>query len=120
MSIEEKEIRSAERQKFVQGLRECADFLDQHPDLPIPGSVTSFCCFANSKEELASFARSMGNCEKHAEGNYFWIERKFGSIRYEINIERAKVCVRKVVGTITVPAEEKDVVEWECEDSLLG
>lgn len=108
-----------ERERFIQGLHDVADFLARHPSAPLPQTLTVY-SFAQTKDALVSLVRAFGNVDKNAEGSYYWISKQFGPIRYEVNIEREKVCAKKVVGKQLVPAYEKDVVEWTCADSLLA
>lgn len=109
-----------ERNEFIQALRDLALFLECHENAPIP-DFTSICTFVQTKEQLVALIRHIGKVEKDAAGSYFWIEKRFGAnLKYEVNIERAKVCERKVIGTQTVPAHEEEIVEWECHESLLA
>lgn len=104
----------------VAGLRQLADFIEAHPALPVPYG-TNLNVFTEDKTELAALAR-VGNVrwEKHANGEYFYLKAHFaGGHSYEININRAKVCRKVVLGSHVEPAKVVEDVEWICEESLL-
>jgi len=103
------------RAEFVAGLRELADLLEKHPDIPEP--IMSANAFVDTREELAKVAR-LGFWEKCEQGEWFILARNFSAgLRLEVNINRSKVCKRKVVGTRVVPARPErteEIIEWIC------
>ena len=110
------------REKFIEGLREAADFLDAHPGLPTQFGPIACNVFVDTKEEFATFAR-MGGWAKNANGEWFFLTRTIGSLQYEINIYRRKVCRRVVTGTRDVPAAPAHVIEdvtWNCDEPILA
>jgi hypothetical protein len=113
-----------QRRAFVAGLREMADFIDAHPNLPTPyGSAQN--TFVNTKEALAVIAREPGvRWEKSASDGYFYLKVSFaGGHAYEVNLERAQVCRKVVTGTRIEPARPEQEVEtyiWECDEPLLA
>jgi hypothetical protein len=114
----------AERQAAIDGLRQLADFIEQHPGVPLPVANGNN-AFVWSRETLAAIARTPGvRWEKGAEGNYFSLSVSFaGGYSYSINIEREQVCRKVVTGTRILPAQperEVEECEWRCEDSLLA
>lgn len=115
------------RAGFTRGLREMADFLDQHPEVPLPylgevGGRTNrpslpiyLVSFDDTnREKLATIARAMAaggrRVHKHADpddnhpGYYVWCE--FGSLALAARADRDQVCERIVVGTENVEVEQ--------------
>jgi hypothetical protein len=110
---------SDERQALIQGLRDFADFLESNEGVPTPCG-SGFDAFVQTKEELAAAARAIGNSTKEVLNQWYYLHKAFGPVRYDVNIAREKVCVKKVIGTKTVPQHTEEIVEWECSDSILG
>lgn len=115
-----------ETRAFVAGLRELADFLDAHPDLPIPtwGGVRVN-VFIEKDHLKAVLAAAPGvRWEKRQIGDYYSLRTSFtGDCNYDVNIDREQVCRKVVTGSRTEPAQpEREVEEfhWECTDSILA
>lgn len=109
---------SDERNNLISGLREFADFMEAHPDLPIGniGGINVWLGYIpkDQTHELAlrTWATAFHTFEKEASDFLFCLKRSFGGLRVAINADRDKVC-RKV----------KKMVEqtvWECPSSLLS
>lgn len=114
---------SSERNRVIQGLLECADFLAAHPEVPAPHGV-SINTFVDAKDDLILVARS-GAWHKNYNDSYMWLRRTFcgGALIFDVNIMRGLVCRRIVKGTKTIAAQpERTVedVEWVCDDALLS
>ena len=111
-----------ERQEFVAGLREMAAFLENNPDLPMPISG-GHNAFVETRAELAAIARTMA-WDKNANGDYFYLSRRFtGGHSYEINVHRSEVCRKVVTGTkviLAVPEHEVEEFHWVCDEPLLA
>lgn len=82
---------------------------------------------AMQKEWMKSLVRALpGKVEKEHFGNSFQISKRFNEhVEVTFAASRDAVCTKKVVGTEsvperTVPAYEREIVEWECNDSLLA
>jgi len=121
--------------EFARGLREMADFCEEH-DLTPDGSLTMN-VWKFTGDEIKEFAR-IGGWQKKYEGNYFDLERTFSEspmVRLILTTKRDQVCERKVVGTRVVEKPDEDfirqarkdaplvnvveeVVEWECHPLL--
>ena len=113
------------RDKFITGLRELADFLESHPGAPIPLHGYTFNLFVETPQQMAEAARAIGSARKLRLDTWFAITRTFGSITYDVNIAREKVCVAKVVGERVVPEQVipehvEMETEWECSESFLA
>lgn len=108
-----------DRKEMIQGLRDLADFIEQNEAAPVYGGLC-LDVFVETPEELATITKRMGYVEKRGSGSFFYITKRFGPVRYEINIAREKVCIKKIVGTKTIPEHTEDVVEWECAESILA
>jgi hypothetical protein len=110
-----------ERAAFTAGMRQIADFLDQHPAVPLPHieswpagkrEPTLYIFLANSDDQrpqLATIARAMGHADKvaHDELARLYLIRRFAGIALVASVERDQVCERVVVGTETVEVEEQ-------------
>ena len=111
-----------ERQGLIDGLRAFADFLEQTPDAPTPYGSGQYDAFAYTKEQLNEFRVAVGGkLDKKATGDYFFLQKTFGPINYDINIARERICEKIVTGKRIVPAvpeREEDVVEWKCGEVL--
>lgn len=124
------EIQQRTRTSLITGLRELATFLEDHPQVPAPIYQVTVNAFAQSKAEIVAAAR-LGGWRKDYNTTWFNLRRTFGGamdegVSLDINIARAEVCERIVVGTEIVPARpavaehEIEKVEWRCEGSLLA
>jgi hypothetical protein len=136
------EIKQAKRDAHTDGLRQIADFLDMHPEVPRPyhlldGKYYIYLHGDDQRAQLATIARAMGRAEKSVEGERFYVSRPFGGITLIAQADRAQVCERVVVGTREVEVEEADPaavaalpkvkhvkviedVEWVCSPALLA
>lgn len=114
----------------VKGLRDMADFFEQHPEVQRPLDV-GFYVIVHDKSELVKAARALGNCDKTVD-SYYNVQKKFGRFTLQFCVVRDAVCTQRVVGTKTVtthklitPAvyqEVEEVVEnvaWDCPEALL-
>lgn len=118
---------SDERKSLTDGLRQIADWYDAHPEIDIPTSPNFRNFSVNSKATVQAVIRALGECKKEYADTLFTVSRKFGSVRTDFIFFRNDVCVRKIVGVETIPAriipaqpemvipaETKEIVEWEC------
>lgn len=128
----EREQRAAQ----ITGLREVADFLEQHPELPMPSGLNYMGRHLNSRDELVAAARALGRADKDFSTDYAQIKRTFsGGVALAYQAVREQVCERVVVGTRKVVVEEPDPeqvaalpkvrriekvedVEWRCSPLL--
>lgn len=114
----------SERAAYTRGLREIAEWLDAHPEVPLPNidstvtgkdrpTLTILIGWWNSKdqrEDMATIGRAMGKFSKHARdgGERFYIYRVFGSVAVAVSADRDEVCERVVTGTHEVTEEVPD------------
>lgn len=119
----------SEREDFIRGLRELADWMEATPEAkpPIYHDVN---VYLDSKEEAQQLAKYGKGVDKRYVMNSLYLQKRFGDIiRYTATIQRDKVCRKVVKGTQTkevldyanVPrvTKEVEVVEWLC-DPLLA
>lgn len=116
---------AAERADKIAGIRLFVDWLEQHPEVELPVSLTDISQYVFTRHELATIAKALGKASKSPSDDYFGVERTFGEISYRAFTERDKVCRAVVVGTELVPEEvrpayERKIVEWQCDDPLLS
>lgn len=111
------------RQDFIDGLHQIADFLAEHPEVPLPymgpspgakvwGSSMPIYLVSDKgqRETLAEIARAMGSVEKHVDDGLgrFYVVRHFAGIALVASAERSEVCERVVTGTREVTTEVPD------------
>jgi hypothetical protein len=131
------------RPAFTAGLRAIADFLEEHPEVPLPylgrGAAGSdlpalpiYLVNEDQKADLAAIARAMGNAVKAPKRHYdgsesFQVWREFDGIALYAQADRDAVCRRVVTGVedreieeVVTPAVTRkvtkpvEVVEWDC------
>lgn len=127
-----------DQQEMVEGLRELADFIEAHIELPIDSrfKLNTFLydsCMNKSpysviegsaKNKLRVATKALGKAEKRWGDYYIDVARKFGPITLEFTINKGAVCERIVTGTKEVPeqllpARTEEIVEWKCVESIL-
>jgi hypothetical protein len=124
---------AVERAEWVDGLRQLATFIEEHPDFTLPTCASVVVLVTEmppeqARAEMARLARQLGNAEKNTYGDWFEVARKFGPHSLDINAYRQQICERVVVGTETVEVADpnapkvtitRDKVEWKCPPSIL-
>jgi hypothetical protein len=135
------------RTAYTDGLRAVADWLDQHPEVPLPylgaaidGDIRSVLPIflvddATARDDLAAITRAMGTASKavNRDGDRFQVYRRFEGLIVMAQAPREQVCTRVVTGTedqvveeVVTPAvirkivKTVDVVEWQCEPLLAA
>jgi len=113
--------------EYAASLRQIAGWYEAHPGMPVPSDPTLRISAPDTPEDVARLARELAPCEKTIghDTNLFVLRRVFGTITLELLFWRSTVCTRRVVGTVSVPevviaAHSKDLVEWDCPDSVLS
>ncbi len=114
--------RSNDELQTISDMRDLLDFIETHPELPMP-YLSQIDAFGLSRN-LAAHARALSPCDKTSGEAFFVLSRTFGSATYRINFNHKMVCEAVVVGTEDVPekvipAHTKDIIEWKCPDSIL-
>lgn len=77
------------RQAIIDGLRELADALAEHPELPMP-KYPGFTIYPEGSDEEARaevdrLAAVLGvTPTKSRRGTHYWADRKFGAIEYRV------------------------------------
>ncbi len=106
-----------ERLNLISGLREFADFLEAHSELPLE-SVCELQIMMGyvpppqtHEPNLRLWAKAFGTFQKTVSDYYFRVTRAFGGLRVAIAVDRDRVC-RKV-------RKKVEVETWECPASLL-
>ena len=119
------------KQGFVDGLREMADFVEGS-DLDISTICNStFFLFCQSKEDFARQSRALGTFKKESCGGYVNATKHFGRLRLQVTAGHSLVCEKVKTGErvipakpeITTPAEPERVeetFEWKCPESFLA
>jgi hypothetical protein len=117
--------------EYADNLRLLADFFEQHTEVKIPYNAGEFNYYsAQSKTEMATLARALGKCDKVVTDTFFELHAQIGEIKFRASTWREKICTRRQVGSISVPASpevlipareagETPVYEWHCPDSLF-
>jgi len=114
-----------DRQRRLASIREMLDFLESHPDFPIPYGMSYVSLFADTKEEIVNMVKQLGDVTKHAFDDQYTVEKRFGTrAGITIYISRDQVCRKVVTGIerveeIVTPAHDKEIVDWICDEPLL-
>lgn len=114
---------------LVNSLREFADWLEDHPDLPVCPGAGSFYMWCRNAKEMAECAVALGMFKKSACDKYLNATRYFGPIEVQATIRHEYVC-EKIITTKVVPALPErvlpaepertiEVVKWICPESIL-
>ena len=119
-----------EREEFIQGLRDLADWYENSTEVKAPW-YHGVSIYLTDKDEARAVAKSSeGGIDKIYMDGDLTLRKEFGSIiRFSARADRKDVCTAKVVGTeeVEVPdysvptptkKEVREIIEWEC-DPLL-
>jgi hypothetical protein len=131
-----------DQRELVEGLRKLADFIEEHPELPISDPEISVEYWIHEpytfdddqrsvKERMQVAARALGRANKEYYGSYFNLSRKFSEhVKLEFTSDRQEVCRRvvkevvhhpeQIVPQKVLPARTEEVVEWVCDDPILA
>jgi len=114
------------RRAYVNGLRQLAAFIEQHPDLPCPGQENHLIP-AGSKARLVAIMRAAPSVRWEKDfngGDYFSIKTTFdGGHVYDVYVERGEICRKVITGRRIEPAKpehEVEEFEWVCDEPLLA
>jgi hypothetical protein len=127
-------------EKLGKALREFADWVEtEGVNVQLPQMLSGYVWLYEREDDEGYPKREMRAAAKHLPGrrekrqtsSSFEVSCRFGDLIYlEYNAPRAAVCERVVVGTETVEVtdyenaptktEEREIVEWRCEPSLLA
>jgi len=120
-------------ENWISGLRELADFAEQHPTLFERQYGETVNLFAYSPEEMAEQTATLGTSVKTISENWYTMTRRFGPHRLDLSIGRKTFCERVQTGTVTVEKPdpealervptievEEPVYEWICPESVLA
>ena len=112
-----------EREKFVEQLRELADFYARAPDdLPRPAINTLVYV---GKDDIPIIIRTCRKLKKTSFNGYLSLNKSLDFSVLNFKIAQGEVCERKVVGQKWVPESKQEghfqeQVEWECKPILKG
>jgi hypothetical protein len=114
-----------ERTDALQDLKDIVAFLEAHPGVP-PPRFNSLLVTLNTREEIAAVAKQ-SSWQKDYNGQWFSLQKRFGTLTLDVYVPRDEVCRKVVTGTRVLPAVEaqpervEQVEEWVCDEaSLLG
>ncbi|HEV2376208.1 MAG TPA: hypothetical protein VGS19_29065 [Streptosporangiaceae bacterium] len=125
-----------ERAAYIDGLRQLATALEDHPELPLPfdGRSDEISWYMqDDKDTLAAAVRALPCTfakrvwDSDNSQAYLELTGRIAGLKVKLNAWRDAVCTRRVVGTeerevekVVTPAvvekvtETVDVVEWDC------
>lgn len=129
------------RTGYIAGLRQLADLLEQHAELPLPwsgGPHSTLDVFVQTKDEAVAYSRAIpGRKDKDfTDGAYgFQLQGAIGGLHLRVYAPRGEVCERIVTGVETVTEQvpdpdalalvptvevtrEVETVEWVCSPLL--
>lgn len=99
---------------YARGLRLIADWYEAHPDIPVP-HIEEIGVYGveETREEAARIAEALKPCRKEWDKDFFKLVRDFGPIKLKFVFMRKAVCTQRVVKRLV------EVIEWDCDSSLL-
>ncbi len=91
--------RLASRARLTAGLRDLADFLDEHPELPDGNSASQV---VRNTSAVPPLCLGGATVKPHDDRDDVVVKRSFGPVAYELQAKRSEVCetrtsVREVV-----------------------
>lgn len=104
------------RAATIQGLRDLADFIEAHPQIPLP-FMPGFDVMFDDVDALRAAFHLTGKWDKKYLPTYAYYRKDFGPVGLELTIARDKVCRRVQTGTKRVEAVEahdEPVWDWVC------
>ena len=123
---------------FPERLRLLADWMDAHPDVPVPYSVSTSLVhwFPADASEAVAVTKAFGTADKSKESSSIGIQKrdKLAGFTFHASVWHDRVCTRRVVTetvvekvAVNLPAvieyEEREVTRertvWDCPESLL-
>ncbi len=113
----------SEKEKYIERLRELADFFETaSDDLPRP-NIPEVVYIA--KESIPIIIKDCHKLTKSVSSGYLSLEKDLDYGKIFFRIAQEEVCERKVVGQTwveeyTAPAHFVDQVEYECKPILKG
>jgi hypothetical protein len=129
-----------EHAEYAAGLRTLAEFIESHPELPLP-HYQNFGAFleggpAVKKEAVIAAAKALASVtqlvKKQVYGEHMQLVWRVNSLlSYQVWVDRDAVCERVVTGVKVIPAREEVVLpampetteetfEWRCSPVLAG
>lgn len=88
-----------QRAAYVKGLRDLADFLETHTDVPVTESGAIGPWWSHrpdtTPERALALAEALDGTVRVEDRNYVRIERAFGPITYQITLSARYVCVER-------------------------
>jgi len=119
-----------ERAERLESMRKLTDFLEAHPDLPLPSTfVLHYPQWINcpTLKDLQHAIRMFPKTRRSELDGSEFIVQATPPDGWKMNIHlvcpRSLICTRRQVGERIVPASPERVVpkyEWDCPDSVLG
>lgn len=100
------------QQKMSAGLRELADFYDEHPEFPVKAMWMYI--YVINRKEFIGLAKQLGTFTKNVDGSDYQIVRRFDNAYVQVYASRKEVCTKRLV-TKTIEVEE-----WDCPEHLLS
>ncbi len=112
-----------EREKYVEQLRELADFYAGAPD-NLPRPMINTLVYVE-KDDIPIIIRACHKLKKTMSVGYLSLLKSLDFNTLNFRIAQGEVCERKVIGQTWVPEYKQeghfqDQVEWECKPVLKG
>jgi hypothetical protein len=107
-------VKQLNRQEAIDKYRKMADWLEAHPDVPVPhGNACSGTWL--SLEDARKAMHLSGSWTKAYSENQVEYEHEVApGLWFWIWVSRSEVCQRVQVGTKHVEAHDEPVFEWKC------
>jgi hypothetical protein len=99
-----------ERQVYVQGLRDLADFLESNPGVPVDDTDSLGPWFSswtrNPKDTFVLAVEALDHATVEIDGSYVHAKRAFGPITYKMTAHANDICeTREELTTVSVLPE---------------
>lgn len=123
------------REGTIAGLRRLADLLEAEPEAKYPTYGIMIYHRVDTVQEMRELAKKFrGRWDKNGSASSFTLSQCLGGVvQYKMEIDREKVCKKRVLGTrmvwksVPLPTYyssfetqlvQEDIVEWDCPEIL--
>jgi hypothetical protein len=105
-------VSADQRAEYVAGLRALADYLEAHPDLPVPYRVDAWDSVTGGDAERAEVDRVaaiLGEAPRWSDGTHYEVGRAFGPVVYRTTVISPEGMARHLAAATYSGAVEPEV-----------
>ena len=118
-------VKQLKRQKFIDGLREFANFLESRPNYPTESfEKLNLYVYADKLINFIGLVKALGSSKKQFDDNQITVIKTFGDEEAGIFLQvfmnkeglgcKKVVTGKRIIPAITIPEREEETFEWEC------